>query len=101
MREEIFGPILPVLTYGNIDEVLDHLQARDKPLAIYVYTSDEATMNAVLAGTSSGGMTVNGWATHAAESRLPFGGVNQSGMGVYHGVHGFRELSHARGVVVH
>ncbi|WP_238006547.1 aldehyde dehydrogenase family protein [Dactylosporangium sp. AC04546] len=101
MQDEIFGPILPVLTYRDLAEAVEHIQAREKPLAIYVYSTDEATTAEVLARTSSGGVTVNGWATHSAERRLPFGGVNHSGTGAYHGVHGFRELSHARGVVVH
>jgi len=100
MREEIFGPVLPVIAYDALDDVINQVGSRPKPLAIYAYT-DRATSDALLAGTSSGGATLHGWATHCAEIRLPFGGVNHSGTGAYHGVHGFRELSHARGVVEH
>jgi aldehyde dehydrogenase (NAD+) len=101
MQEEIFGPVLPVLAFDRLDEVIDAVRSRPKPLAVYVYSDDPSTEAAVLSGTSSGGVTVNGWATHAADPQLPFGGVGNSGMGVYHGVYGFRELSHARGVARH
>ncbi|WP_261553910.1 aldehyde dehydrogenase family protein [Frankia tisae] len=98
LTEEIFGPILPVLTFTDQAQIVEHVRAGGKPLAIYVYSDDRDLVDAVLAGTSSGGVTVNGWALHFADSQLPFGGVGSSGMGRYHGVHGFRELSHARSV---
>ncbi len=101
MQEEIFGPVLPVFGYDDLDDVLEAVRSRPKPLAVWAYTDDPQTEAAILAGTSSGGMTVNGWATHCADPQLPFGGVGNSGMGAYHGRYGFRELSHARGVVRH
>lgn len=101
MQEEIFGPVLPVVAYDSIDEVVDVIRSRPKPLAVFAYTNDPDTEAAVLGATSSGGVTINGWATHCADSQLPFGGVNASGSGAYHGVYGFRELSHARAVVKH
>ena len=101
MQDEIFGPILPVFTFRGIDEVMAAMQGKDKPLAVYIYSDDRDLVDDVLARTSSGGVTVNGWATHCAESHLPFGGVNHSGTGSYHGIFGFRELSHARAVVIH
>jgi aldehyde dehydrogenase (NAD+) len=101
MQEEIFGPVLPVFGYRDVDDVLADMRSRPKPLGVWAYTADPATEAAILAGTSSGGVTVNGWATHCADPQLPFGGVGNSGMGAYHGVYGFRELSHARGVARH
>ncbi len=98
MQEEIFGPIVPVLTYKSIDEVIGYISSRPKPLALYLYSNDQGTIDRVLSGTSSGGVTVNGFFSHYLENRLPFGGVNQSGMGSYHGVFGFRAFSHERAV---
>jgi len=101
MQEEIFGPVLPVHTYRDPAEIIEHVRSGGKPLAIYVYSSDADFVDEVVASTSSGGVTVNGWATHYAAKNLPFGGVGSSGLGAYHGVHGFRALSHARAVVEH
>ena len=101
MQDEIFGPVLPVLGYDHLDEVIDAVRGRPKPLAVYLYSDHADTEAAILDGTSSGGVTVNGWATHAADPNLPFGGVGNSGMGAYRGVFGFRELSHARAVARH
>ena len=98
MQEEIFAPIVPVMTYDNIDEVVSYIAGRDKPLALYIYSDNQDTIDTVLSGTSSGGVTVNGFFSHYLESELPFGGVNQSGMGSYHGVHGFNTFSHQRAV---
>jgi aldehyde dehydrogenase (NAD+) len=100
MREEIFGPVLPVLGYDDISEALAQVDATGKPLAMYIFSKDQAFTAQVLEGTSSGGVTVNHVMMHYAESKLPFGGVNGSGMGRYKGVHGFRELSNARSVFV-
>lgn len=100
MRDEIFGPVLPVLGYDNIDEAMTQIDASGKPLALYAFSHDEAFVADVLARTSSGGVTVNNVLMHYAESRLPFGGVNGSGMGRYKGIHGFRELSNARSIFV-
>jgi aldehyde dehydrogenase (NAD+) len=100
MSEEIFGPILPVATYTKADEVCEFTRQNGKPLAMYIFSNDQEFVNTILQNTSSGGVTINGWATHWFEAQLPFGGVNESGVGAYHGVHGFRELSHARSIFV-
>ena len=99
LREEIFGPILPIVTYNRVDEVCMAIQKGGKPLALYVFSDNDAFTESMLSGTSSGGVTINGWALHWFEPQLPFGGVNESGIGRYHGLHGFRELSHERSVL--
>lgn len=101
MRDEIFGPILPVLTYEDPSELIEFIQSGGKPLAMYIFSDDPIFTSALVAATSSGGVTVNGWATHYFDDRLPFGGVGSSGMGSYHGVFGFREMSHFRAIVKH
>lgn len=98
LQEEIFGPILPVMTYSDPLEVCEAVQRGGKPLALYVFSNDRGFTDTILQNTSSGGVTINGWALHWFEPKLPFGGVNESGIGRYHGVHGFRELSHERSV---
>lgn len=101
MHDEIFGPLLPVLAYGSLDEVTDFIDQGGKPLALYTFGGDKAFVDELLLKTQSGGVTVGGALSHAGESRLPFGGVNQSGIGCYKGVFGFRELSHARSIFTH
>lgn len=101
MQEEIFGPVVPVLTYKNLDEAIGYINRRAKPLALYVYSNNQPTIERILSSTSSGGVTVNGFFTHYLENNLPFGGVNQSGMGSYHGVFGFRAFSHERAIYQH
>jgi aldehyde dehydrogenase (NAD+) len=101
LQEEIFGPMLPVMTYENIDEVINYIEQRDKPLALYVYSNNEGSIDKVLKKTSSGGVTVNGVFSHYLENNLPFGGVNGSGMGSYHGKFGFQAFSHQRAVYRH
>ena len=101
MQEEIFGPIMPVMTYENIDDVVAYIEQHDKPLALYIYSKNQGNIDKVLSRTSSGGVTVNGVFSHYLENQLPFGGVNQSGMGSYHGIHGFRTFSHQRAVYIH
>jgi aldehyde dehydrogenase (NAD+) len=101
LQEEIFAPILPVMTYDSLDQAIGYIEARDKPLALYVYSPDEANVQKVLDRTSSGGVTVNGVFSHYLENRLPFGGVNQSGIGSYHGHFGFKAFSHERAVYIH
>ncbi len=100
MQEEIFAPIVPVMTYKNIDEVIEHISGRAKPLALYIYSNDRNNIDKVLSRTSSGGVTINGFFSHYLESQLPFGGINQSGMGSYHGVFGFKAFSHERAIYV-
>lgn len=101
LQEEIFGPIIPVMTYENLDEVISYIEERDKPLALYVYSNDQDNIDKVLKRTSSGGVTVNGVFSHYLENQLPFGGVNQSGMGSYHGYFGFKAFSHERAIYRH
>lgn len=101
MQDEIFAPVLPVMTYDTLDQVIDYIGARDKPLALYMFSPSEENMDKVLKRTSSGGTTLNGVFSHYLENRLPFGGVNGSGMGSYHGYWGFREFSHHRAVYRH
>lgn len=101
MQEEIFGPIVPVMTYENIDDVVAYIAERDKPLALYIYSGSQDNIDKVLSRTSSGGVTINGVFSHYLENRLPFGGVNHSGMGSYHGVFGFKAFSHERAVYIH
>ena len=100
LQEEIFAPIVPVVTYKNIDEVIQHISGRGKPLALYLYSNNQDNIDKVLSRTSSGGVTINGFFSHYLESQLPFGGVNQSGMGSYHGVFGFRAFSHERAIYI-
>ncbi len=99
LEEEVFGPILSVFTYREVDEVYRALREQPKPLALYVFSQRDDFVEDVLANTASGGVTVNGCIMHCAEHNLPFGGVNNSGIGRYHSVHGFRELSHERSIL--
>ncbi len=101
LQEEIFAPILPVMTYETLDQAIDYIAARDKPLALYLYSNDEANVDRVLSRTSSGGVTVNGVFSHYLENQLPFGGVNHSGTGSYHGYFGFKAFSHERAIYLH
>jgi len=101
MQEEIFGPVIPVMTYQELDQAIAHIEARDKPLALYVYSHNQEHIDRVLARTSSGGVTINGVFSHYLENNLPFGGVNQSGIGSYHGYFGFKAFSHERAVYIH
>lgn len=98
-REEIFGPVLPVMTYDDIAPVLARINARPKPLSLYVFDRDEARVDHILAATSSGGVGVNLTVLHYSHAGLPFGGVNNSGIGSAHGHHGFRAFSHERAVL--
>jgi aldehyde dehydrogenase (NAD+) len=100
MQEEIFGPVVPVLTYEKIDDVIEYISERGKPLALYIYSNDRESVDKILSRTSSGGVTVNGFFSHYLENQLPFGGVNQSGMGSYHGVFGFKAFSHERAIYI-
>ncbi len=99
LEEETFGPILAVFTYKDVDEALTSIQQQSKPLALYIFSNDQQFVDNVLSKTSSGGVTVNNCLLHVTVPDLPFGGVNTSGMGAYHGEHGFKELSHQRSVL--
>jgi aldehyde dehydrogenase (NAD+) len=98
MQEEIFGPIMPVLGYDDLDDVLDQVNGRDKALALYVFSEDPAFIDKVLMNTSSGGATVNDVIRHVTEPTLPFGGAGPSGHGSYHGKYSFLAFSHTRSV---
>jgi coniferyl-aldehyde dehydrogenase len=98
MQEEIFGPLLPIKTYRALDEVVDYVTARDRPLGFYFFTHDEATEHKLLYSTISGGVTINNCMLHVAQHDMPFGGTGASGMGQYHGYEGFLEFSKLRPV---
>ncbi len=98
MSEEIFGPLLPVLEVDSIDEAVRFVNGREKPLALYVFSEDDDTVDTVLSGTSSGGAGVNGTLLHIGPPELPFGGVGNSGIGAYHGKAGFDTFSHQKSV---
>jgi len=93
MREEIFGPILPILPYANLDEAIAYVNARDRPLALYHFDLDKDRTEDVLVRTTAGGVTINDCVLHIAQSALPFGGIGPSGMGHYHGHFGFLTFS--------
>ena len=99
MQEEIFGPILPVLTFNTIDEVIKTLRPRPKPLALYLFTTDKITQRRVLSSLSFGGGCVNDTIIHLATSSMGFGGVGQSGMGSYHGKKSFDTFTHEKSIV--
>ncbi|GAA5440260.1 4,4'-diaponeurosporen-aldehyde dehydrogenase [Deinococcus caeni] len=99
MQEELFGPVLPILTYDTPEEALGLIRRLDAPLALYLFTTDEDMIRRVQRETTSGGMVVNGAVVHLTNPNLPFGGVGPSGMGNYHGEHGFRTFSHERAVL--
>ncbi len=96
MAAEIFGPILPILTYDSLDEVIAKINDRPKPLALYIFTTDRAVQNKIVESTSSGGVIINEVIMQANLTSLPFGGVGESGMGEYHGRASFDTFSHAR-----
>ncbi|PYD68936.1 coniferyl aldehyde dehydrogenase [Komagataeibacter swingsii] len=98
MQEEIFGPVLPVLTYRTLDEAIAFINARPRPLALYYFGDNRAERDRVLKNTVSGNVTINGTLMHYVQDDLPFGGVGDSGIGAYHGKEGFIALTHARGV---
>ncbi|EIM24524.1 NAD-dependent aldehyde dehydrogenase [Microvirga lotononidis] len=98
MSEEIFGPVLPVVTYDDLDEACRFVTEQPHPLALYPFSHDSRTIDRILERTISGGVTVNDTLLHCVQEELPFGGVGSSGMGAYHGEAGFRTFSHARSV---
>lgn len=99
MREEIFGPLLPVFPYARIEEALAFINAREKPLALYVFSEDKRAAEEILRRTSSGGACINDTVSHIIDPHLPFGGVGESGTGSYHGEYGFANFTHARSVL--
>jgi aldehyde dehydrogenase (NAD+) len=99
MADEIFGPILPVLAVGDVDEAIRFVNDREKPLALYAFSADDDTLEHVVSNTSAGGVTLNHAVLHLAVPDLPFGGVGESGMGSYHGKPGFETFSHYKAVL--
>jgi acyl-CoA reductase-like NAD-dependent aldehyde dehydrogenase len=98
LREEIFGPVLPVVLYENIEHAWRFISARPRPLALYLFSHDAQTVEKTLERTLSGGVTINDTLLHCVQEELPFGGIGPSGMGAYHGETGFRTFSHARSI---
>ncbi|HVN41891.1 MAG TPA: coniferyl aldehyde dehydrogenase [Steroidobacteraceae bacterium] len=97
-REEIFGPVLPVIPYDTVQDALDYVQSRPRPLALYAFGFAGDELRGLIEQTHAGGMSINDWGWHPFQHDLPFGGIGNSGMGTYHGEEGFRELSHAKGI---
>ncbi|MEO6017015.1 MAG: aldehyde dehydrogenase family protein, partial [Polaromonas sp.] len=98
--EEIFGPVLPVLPYESLDQAIEYINARPRPLALYWFGTDTAARDQVLSRTVSGGVTVNDTLMHIAHPNLPFGGVGESGWGAYHGETGFLRLTQQKPVLL-
>ncbi|MCF6275494.1 MAG: coniferyl aldehyde dehydrogenase [Robiginitomaculum sp.] len=98
MQEEIFGPLLPIVASESLESSMDYIQERDRPLALYWFGEDKAKRDHVLKNTISGGVSINETAWHVVQEDIPFGGVGPSGMGGYHGEHGFKTFSHMKGV---
>lgn len=99
MKQEIFGPLLPVIPFKEISEAIHFINERPKPLALYIFSHSEWNIHEVLKQTSSGGVCVNDALVHFANSHLPFGGVGESGLGSYHGFYGFKAFSHEKPVL--
>jgi len=99
MQEEIFGPILPIITYKQTQEILDMIQAKPRPLVLYIFSSNQDFIESVSSNTYSGDVVVNDVLTHYANVKLPFGGVNNSGIGKTHGKYGFAAFSHLRSMM--
>ena len=99
MQEEIFGPVLPVMTFFHMNEVCSFVNSREKPLALYYFSQSRARQNSVLRHTTAGGVCINDTIMHISNPHLPFGGVGSSGMGQYHGHHSFLAFSHAKPVL--
>ncbi|UPG90617.1 coniferyl aldehyde dehydrogenase [Luteibacter aegosomaticola] len=98
LREEIFGPILPIVPYGRLDDAIAYVNAHPRPLSLYYFGNGRADQEHVLANIVAGGVTLNDTVVHLTQDNLPFGGIGPSGMGAYHGYDGFKTFSHARAV---
>ena len=99
LKEEIFGPLFPILSFRELDDVISYINERPKPLALYIWSGNDDNIRRVMEETTSGGACINHTLVHFLHARLPFGGVNNSGIGAAHGEFGFREFSHMRAVV--
>ena len=98
MQEEIFGPVLPIKSYEKVEDSVDYINSKDRPLGLYYFGNNKKEQDYVLKHTTSGGVTLNDVISHITQENLPFGGVGPSGMGSYHGYDGFKEFSHAKSV---
>ena len=96
MQEEIFAPILPIIEYTNIDDVIDDLKYKDKPLALYLFTNDKKMEEKIINNISFGSGAINDALIHITNHNAPFGGVGASGMGAYHGKYSFETFSHQK-----
>jgi acyl-CoA reductase-like NAD-dependent aldehyde dehydrogenase len=101
MKEEIFGPILPILEVDSVQAVVDWVNSNPAPLGLYIFAEDDDVVEEILSRTSSGDAVVNDCSLHPLIPELPFGGVGNSGMGKYHGRWGFEAFTNARGVLYH
>jgi aldehyde dehydrogenase (NAD+) len=99
MQEEIFGPIMPILTFENIEEIIDTLNQKPKPLALYLFSNDKQTVKQITSRCRYGGGCINDTIIHLATTEMAFGGVGESGMGSYHGEQGFKTFSHTKSIV--
>ncbi|WP_179316353.1 aldehyde dehydrogenase family protein [Winogradskyella undariae] len=99
LEEEIFGPILPIVTYENLDNAIAYINSKPKPLALYVYSKRKTNINKIINNTRAGGTCINNSVLHYANHELPFGGVNNSGIGKSHGFHGFKSFSNERAIM--
>jgi len=99
LEDEIFGPILPIVTYNTLDDAIDYINAKERPLALYIYSNSKKNIYSLLNNTRSGGVCINNNVIHYANHNLPFGGINNSGIGKSHGYHGFLAFSNERAVV--
>ncbi|MEO0751002.1 MAG: aldehyde dehydrogenase family protein, partial [Pseudomonadota bacterium] len=100
MREEIFGPILPIVPYTDFEEAMAYVRTRPSPLALYWFGTHKGREGRIMSSARAGGITINDTLMHATQDTLPFGGVGESGMGAYHGQYGFDALSHLKPVFV-
>ena len=99
MGEEIFGPIMPIIEFDSFDQVIEELKEKEKPLALYLFTSDKSRIKRVTTELSYGGGCINDVIIHLATNEMGFGGVGESGMGSYHGKEGFDAFSHYKSIV--
>ena len=100
MQEEIFGPILPIIPYDNLDDAINLVKEHDSPLATYIFSNDQKYIDQILTDVSFGGGCVNDVVMHLANYNLPFGGVGSSGMGNYHGEYSLKTFSHEKGILL-
>ncbi|WP_051912635.1 aldehyde dehydrogenase family protein [Carnobacterium funditum] len=99
MKDELFGPLLPIISFHDLDKTIVQINKRSKPLALYIFSKDKNLQNKIIPKTSSGGVTINNTIFHLVSPNLPFGGVLNSGTGSYHGKYSFNTFSHERSIL--